>query len=156
MMEVVPLLDLELPGGTVSPRVVRSTSSRAILLSLEPGQALGEHEVREEAWLLVLDGAVRLELPDAGATDVRAGTMVVFQPHERHAARSESGARLLLVLTPWPAADHAGPGADNPGEDDADAPLGDLFEPTAELEGSGDLGEEVAAAARQAVRQDGG
>lgn len=55
----------------------------------------------------------------------------------------DAGARLLLVLTPWPAADHDGNPTDSSGEGARPA---DLFEPAA--------GAEVADAARQAIRQD--
>jgi hypothetical protein len=29
-----------------------------------------------------------------------------FEPGERHTVRSENGARVLLLLAPWPAAGH--------------------------------------------------
>jgi hypothetical protein len=31
-----------------------------------------------------------------------------FEPGERHSLASEAGARILMLLTPWPAADHYG------------------------------------------------
>jgi len=34
---------------------------------------------------------------------------VEFDPGERHAVRAVSDTRLLLLLTPWPAAGHPGP-----------------------------------------------
>jgi len=32
--------------------------------------------------------------------------MVRFEPNERHALRSEAGARVLLMLAPWPGDGH--------------------------------------------------
>jgi len=33
---------------------------------------------------------------------------VMFEPGERHSVTSASGARLLLLLAPWPAGGHYG------------------------------------------------
>ena len=37
---------------------------------------------------------------------VRAGALLRFEPAERHSLRSEGGARILLLLTPWPGEGH--------------------------------------------------
>ena len=50
--------------GTRSPVVLDSEDSRAILIRIAPGQDLGEHQVRERAWVVVLDGAVDVEAGD--------------------------------------------------------------------------------------------
>ena len=34
------------------------------------------------------------------------GTMARFEPDERHALRSDDGARVLLLLAPWPGDGH--------------------------------------------------
>jgi hypothetical protein len=34
------------------------------------------------------------------------GTLVHFEPDERHFVRSEGGARILLLLAPWPGEGH--------------------------------------------------
>ena len=34
------------------------------------------------------------------------GTMARFEPDERHSLRSADGARLLLLLAPWPGEGH--------------------------------------------------
>ena len=52
------LNEIEMPDGTRSPVVLHSEDSRAVLLRLAPGQALGEHQVRERAWVVVLEGTV--------------------------------------------------------------------------------------------------
>ena len=106
-MESWSLSEIETPGGALSP-VVLSTldGTRAILIRLQAGQELGEHEVRERAWLVVVEGAV--EIADAAAEpfEAGAGALVTFAPGERHTVRAPAGARLLLLLAPWPADGH--------------------------------------------------
>jgi len=100
------LLDLDAPDGTRDPIVLHSDDeARAVLIVLQPGQSLGDHQVKENAWITVVDGTVHMT---AGSeiTEAGPGTLVRFEPDERHALRSESGARILLVLAPWPGAGH--------------------------------------------------
>jgi quercetin dioxygenase-like cupin family protein len=100
------LLDLDAPAGTRDPIVLHSDDgARAVLVVLQAGQSLGEHEVKENAWLTVLDGEVEITAGGETASGGR-GTMVRFDPGERHALRSEGGARVLLVLAPWPGEGH--------------------------------------------------
>jgi quercetin dioxygenase-like cupin family protein len=100
------LLGIETPGGSRSPVVVHSDNeARAVLIGLDAGQELGDHQVKEAAYLVVVDGRVRV---DAGGETVDAGvgTLFQFEPDERHAVSSEGGARILLVLAPWPGHGH--------------------------------------------------
>lgn len=83
--------------------------ARAVLVALSPGQQLGEHQVKERAWLVVVDGTVEVRAGDETLT-WGAGTLAMFDPHERHAVRSDNGARILLILAPWPGAGHYHPG----------------------------------------------
>jgi quercetin dioxygenase-like cupin family protein len=85
--------------------VLHSGDARAIMLRLEPGQALGDHQVRERAWVTVVDGEVEVKCGDS-VTSAGGGTLVMFEPGERHSVSSEAGARLLLLLAPWPADGH--------------------------------------------------
>jgi quercetin dioxygenase-like cupin family protein len=100
------LREIEAPGGSRSPSVLLSEDeARAVLLALEPGQALGDHQVKEHAWLVVVEGSARI----GGAGDeleAGVGTLVHFEPDERHFVRSEGGARILLLLAPWPGEGH--------------------------------------------------
>ena len=78
------LLELEMAEGSRSPIVLHShDEARAVLIGLNPGQALGDHQVHENAWLVVVDGQVEL-----------------------HRVASRRGARILLLLAPWPGAGH--------------------------------------------------
>ena len=97
-----------MPNGTRSPVVLDSEDSRAVLIALDPGQELGEHQVRERAWVVVVDGAV--DVVTAGETlTAPSGTLLQFDPTERRTVRSASGARLLILLAPWPGPGHYPP-----------------------------------------------
>lgn len=100
------LREIEAPGGSRSPSVLLSEDeARAVLLVLEPGQKLGDHQVKEHAWLIVVEGSARI---GGGGDELEAGVgaLVHFEPDERHFVRSEGGARILLLLAPWPGEGH--------------------------------------------------
>jgi quercetin dioxygenase-like cupin family protein len=100
------LLERELPGGTRSPIVLHSTNdARAVLIALEPGQMLGDHQVHENAWMVVADGRVQVSSGDE-QIEAGAGTLFRFEEKERHRVSSTDGARILLLLAPWPGAGH--------------------------------------------------
>ena len=105
-METWTLPEIETPGGSRSPVVLRSEDeARAVLVGLDPGQELGDHQVKEHAWIVVVDGEATFA---AGAEEIEAGagTLVRFEPDERHSVRTETGAKLLLLLAPWPGPGH--------------------------------------------------
>lgn len=90
--------------GRQKPRVLFSSPEcRLVLLDLQAGESMPEHRVRERAVVKVISGRVSIE---AGAQTVEcdAGTLVTFDPGERHSVHGLENARLLLVLAPWPAA----------------------------------------------------
>ena len=61
--------------------------------------------MKENAFLIVVDGVVQVAA--GGQTiDAGAGTLVRFDPDERHAVSARDGARLLLLLAPWPGEGH--------------------------------------------------
>jgi quercetin dioxygenase-like cupin family protein len=100
------LPEIETPDGSRSPVVLYSSDEgRAVLIGLLPGQKLGDHQVKEHALLVVVDGSAQIEA--AGETlDAAAGTMVAFDPDERRVVASDSGAKILLMLAPWPGVGH--------------------------------------------------
>ena len=53
----------------------------------------------------VISGRVSIEAGGETA-ECEAGTLVTFDPGERHSLRGLDDARLLLVLAPWPAVGH--------------------------------------------------
>lgn len=101
------LLAESAPEGTRDPVVLLSEDgvARAVLIALQPGQSLGDHQVKEHAWLTVVDGTVRVSA-DGREESLGAGGLVHFEPDERHAVRSDDGARVLLLLAPWPGDGH--------------------------------------------------
>lgn len=99
------LLEIAMPEGSRSPVVLHSDEARAVLIGLDPGQELREHEVKEQAFVTVVDGRVRVE--SGGHTEeAGVGTMFVFDPEERHSIATDGGARILLLLAPWPGEGH--------------------------------------------------
>jgi quercetin dioxygenase-like cupin family protein len=101
------LQEIETPAGSRSPAVLHSRDGegRVVLIALDPGQELGDHQVKEAALLLVLDGRIRVE---AGDESIEAGSEELFRfdPDERRSVTSPSGARILLLLAPWPGVGH--------------------------------------------------
>jgi quercetin dioxygenase-like cupin family protein len=97
---------IQTPDGSRSPVVLKSEDeARAVLIGLQPGQELGDHQVKEHAWLLVVDGRARIAAGDA-EVEAETGTLAHFEPNERHSVRSDEGAKLLLLLAPWPGEGH--------------------------------------------------
>jgi quercetin dioxygenase-like cupin family protein len=100
------LLELETPGGTRSPIVLHSTDeARAVLIRIDPGQELGDHQVHERAYFIVVEGQVRIE-SGTDSLEAAAGTLVRFEERERRRVSSAGGAHLLLILAPWPGPGH--------------------------------------------------
>jgi quercetin dioxygenase-like cupin family protein len=100
------LLEIETPAGSRSPVVLHSDDeARAVLVRLSAGQALGDHQVKEFAYIAVVDGRVTVR---TGGETIEAGpgTLFRFEPDERRSVSSPDGARLLLLLAPWPGAGH--------------------------------------------------
>lgn len=100
------LTEIAAPGGTTDPAVLTTDDgARAIAIRLEAGQEMRDHQVRERAWVVVVEGEAEIR-SDSEVVVGRAGTLVTFAPGERHAIASTSGARVLLILAPWPGPGH--------------------------------------------------
>ena len=100
------LMAIEAPAGTRDPVVVHSgNEARAVLIVLNPGQVMGDHQVKENAWVTVLDGSVRISAGER-SIDAGPGMLFRFDPDERHSLASDEGARVLLLLAPWPGEGH--------------------------------------------------
>ena len=96
---------IEAPDGTRDPVVLHTDEARAVLIKIDPGQALREHSVKERAWVCVVEGTALVEAGDE-SIQAEPGTLVTFAPNERHAVSSDAGARILLLLAPWPGEGH--------------------------------------------------
>ena len=100
------LREIDAPGGSRSPVVLRSDqAARAVLVVLDPGQELGDHQVKERALVAVVDGSIRVH---SGGETVEGGTgcFFSFDVDERRSISTVDGARILLVLAPWPGEGH--------------------------------------------------
>jgi quercetin dioxygenase-like cupin family protein len=99
----VPSIDAT---GKREPRVLFSSPAcRAVVIDLRAGETMGEHSVHEHAVLQVATG--RIEVGGAaGEAGCPAGTLVAFEPGERHSIRAVEASRLLLILAPWPGDGH--------------------------------------------------
>jgi redox-sensitive bicupin YhaK (pirin superfamily) len=91
------------------PEILSSSEdARAIVLDLEAGEVLSDHEVHERAWLVVLDGEVEIRTQAGGQARGGTGLLVELAPGERNEVLAAAKARLLLLLTPWPGSGHPG------------------------------------------------
>lgn len=98
------------------PQILTTTGdARAIVIGLEAGATMNEHQVHESAWVTVVAGEVEMTASATGE-QVRAGvgSLFQFEPGERHEVTAVTDARLLLLLAPWPGVGH--PGATPPDE----------------------------------------
>lgn len=91
------------------PEVLHSVrgASRSIAIFLPAGESLNDHQVHEQAHLVVVEGAVEVE-QNGETVSGGPGLLAVFAPNERHEVRATEDARLLLVLAPWPGEGHPG------------------------------------------------
>jgi quercetin dioxygenase-like cupin family protein len=91
------------------PRVLFSTpEARGVAIDLAAGEELGEHRVRERAVLLVLHGSIEVT-GNGHAESCPQGTLVLFEPGEKHVVHAVEQTRLLLTLAPWPGTGHYEP-----------------------------------------------
>ncbi len=105
-VEVWDLRAIETPHGSRSPVVLHSEDeARAVLIGLQPGQSLGDYQVKEHAFLLVVVGSADVRAGDE-SLEAPAGTLLQFEPDERHSVATEAGARILMLLAPWPGPGH--------------------------------------------------
>jgi quercetin dioxygenase-like cupin family protein len=94
------LPSIDAPDGTRDPVVLHSNAEgRAVMLRIDPGQALGDHQVKERAWISVVEGRVRV---DAGGESMVAeqGTLLTFAPNGRRALPRRRGAAARGQLAP--------------------------------------------------------
>ena len=108
--------EIEAPAGTRLAAVLETVDgARAIIIRLAPGEELGDHQVRERTWLMVVEGSARI-VADDDVVEAGPGTLLTLEPGERHSVASMGGARIVMILSSWPAEGHypAWPGGDLP------------------------------------------
>lgn len=90
------------------PRVIGAAEEgRAILINLPAGESMSEHQVRERATVIVLSGEIEISSAEDRTVEGGAGTMVVFEPTERHSVLAREDSRFLLLLAPWSSDEHS-------------------------------------------------
>jgi quercetin dioxygenase-like cupin family protein len=100
------LVEIDAPEGTRDPVVLHSDAeARAVLIRLDAGQRLGDHQVKERAWIVVLEGLVEIGAGDESVAGT-PGMLFRFDANERRSVSSPAGARILLMLAPWPGEGH--------------------------------------------------
>jgi quercetin dioxygenase-like cupin family protein len=105
-MQTWNLRTIDAPDGTRDPVVLHSDDEgRAVMIRLDAGQELGEHQVKEHAFIVVVEGRARIGAGD-DAIEAGPGTLALFQPDERRIITSAEGARLLMLFSPWPGEGH--------------------------------------------------
>ena len=105
-MQSWDLTEIEAPAGNrLAEALETDDGARAIVIRLAPGEELGDHQVRERAWLTVVEGTARVEAGD-DAVLTGIGTLLTLEPGERHSVASEGGARIVMILAPWPGEGH--------------------------------------------------
>ncbi len=89
-----------------SPKVLHSNDEgRTIVINLPAGEELGEHEVHERSWVVVVEGEIELE--GAGETAKGGpGFLAHIDPKESNEIRAVSDTKLIMVLAPWPGEGH--------------------------------------------------
>ena len=100
------LPEIETADGTRDPIVLLSEDeARAVFVELKPGQDLGDFQVKEHSWVVVVEGAAAIR---SGGEEIEApvGTLAHFEPDERRTVASANGAKILLLLAPWPGEGH--------------------------------------------------
>ena len=117
-MESWDLTAIDAPDGTRDPVVLHSSpEARAVMIRLDAGQALGPHQVKERAWLCVVDGRATIEA-GGQSVDGSPGAAAVVAADERRAERRGGGARVLRRRARWPGEGHYR-GGDGPRADAA-------------------------------------
>ena len=98
--------EIEAPEGTrLAAELETVDGARAIIIRLAPGEELGEHQVRERAWLVVVEGSARI-VAGGDVLEAGPGTLLTFEPGERHSVASMGGTRIVLILSSWPGDGH--------------------------------------------------
>ena len=93
------------PNGTRDPIVLHSDdAARAVLIVLQPGQELGEHQVKENAWVTVIDGEVDVDMRRRHRQRRRRERSCGSTRASGTRCAARTARACLLLLSPWPGA----------------------------------------------------
>lgn len=97
--EALPLDSLVTPteGGIASRVLARTATGSLTLFAFDAGEDLAEHSTPFDAYVLTLEGVLRLTL---GGKEVRAGpdTIVLMPAGVPHAVSASEPSRMLLIM----------------------------------------------------------
>ena len=89
------------------PTILRSDDdARVVAINIPAGEALDDHQVHEDAYVVVIEGEAEIG-PVGGTETAGPGFVAHFEPNERHEVRAKSDTRIVLFLTPWPGEGHS-------------------------------------------------
>lgn len=88
-------------SGHTARTLLRTSDMRIVLVALEKGRRMQEHETQETVVIHVLSGNLHLDLPH-GPMNLFPGQIVTIEKGARHAVEAYSDSAFLLTLG-WPA-----------------------------------------------------
>lgn len=83
--------------GQAARTLVRTADLRVVLVAIQAGKRISEHQANVTASVHAVEGHVRLQLPDRGA-EVRAGQLLVLGPGLPHDVYAETDSAFVLTL----------------------------------------------------------
>lgn len=88
-------------AGQAARTLIRTPDLRIVIVALEAGKTMSEHDANVTASVHTLSGHIRLHLPDRGV-DVPEGQLLVIGAGLSHDVYAEVDSTFLLTLG-WPA-----------------------------------------------------
>lgn len=85
------------PGGIASRVLGKAAGGSLTVFAFDAGEALSEHTSPHEAFVLPLEGVLRVTVGGV-ATEAAAGTIVRLPAGIPHAVETTAPARMLLVM----------------------------------------------------------
>lgn len=85
------------PLGHLAKTLVRSPSLRIVLMTLQRGTRIAEHHTDGTLAIQILDGGVRVDMPD-GRHDLVPGQVLVIERDVAHAVDALEDSAILLTL----------------------------------------------------------
>jgi quercetin dioxygenase-like cupin family protein len=88
--------------GHTARTLVREPDLRIVLIAIQAGSRIAEHDTNETASIHTLTGHIRVGIPDR-VVDLRAGELLVLERGMRHDVEAVLESAVLLTIG-WPPA----------------------------------------------------
>ena len=85
------------PGAVVSRTLAKGKAGTLTLFAFDAGEGLSEHSAPFDAWVLVVEGQLRLTI-GGEPVDTAAGQLVLMPAEVPHALHAEQPSKMLLVM----------------------------------------------------------